>query len=110
MSYPPQPPYGTPYGYGYPVPPSHPRATMILVLGILGLVCCTPCGPFAWVMGHRALKEIRSSGGTVGGQGTVMAGYICGIIATGLLIFTVVILAIELVVVGAAVVTHQPAH
>jgi hypothetical protein len=112
VSYPPQPPYGTPppYGYGYPVPPNHPQATTILVLGILGLVCCTPCGPFAWVMGQRALKQINSSGGTVGGHGQVLAGYICGIIATGLLALTVVILVLEFVVFGAALVTHHPAQ
>ena len=112
VSYPPQPPYGTPppYGYGYPVPPNHRQATTILVLGILGCVCCTPCGPFAWVMGRRALKEIDSSGGTIGGRGTVLAGYICGIIATALLVLTVVILVLEFVVVGATLVTHHPAQ
>jgi Domain of unknown function (DUF4190) len=111
MSYPPQPPYGTPpqYGYGYPAPPpNHPRATTILVLGILSLTCCGLCGPFAWVMGHGALKEINSSGGTIGGHGQVMAGYICGIIGTVLLLFTVLILVLEFVVFGAAVMTHHP--
>jgi hypothetical protein len=108
MSYPPQPPYGTPppYGYGYPVPPNHPQATTILVLGILGCVCCSPCGPFAWVMGHRALKEIDSSGGTVGGRGRVLAGYICGIIATVLLILGVVAGVLNLV---ATLATYHPA-
>lgn len=99
MSYPPQPPYGTPpqYGYGHPVPRNHPQATTILVLGILGLTCCTPCAPFAWVMGHRALKEINSSGGRLGARGQVLAGYICGIIATALLALSLVIVVLDLV-------------
>jgi hypothetical protein len=107
MSYPPEPPYGTPpqYGHGYPVPRNHYRATTILVLGILGLVCCTPCGPFAWVMGHRALREINSSGGRIGGHGKVLAGYICGIIATALLALTLVIVALRI----AALMTNHPA-
>lgn len=55
---------------------------IILVLGILGLVLCPLCGPFAWVTGRRALEAIDSSGGTIGGRGQVLAGYVCGIVAT----------------------------
>jgi len=28
------------------------RGTLVLVLGILGLVCCMPCGIVAWVLGN----------------------------------------------------------
>ncbi len=87
-----QPPYSygqPPYGYGEP--PDHPQATTILLLGILGLVLCQVLGPFAWVMGRRALKEIDSSGGTIGGRGQVVAGYVCGIVATVLIALTVVL-------------------
>jgi hypothetical protein len=103
----PQQPYGAPppgaYGqvpYGaYPVQ-DHPQSTMVLVLGILSLLLCQVVGPFAWVMGNRALREIDASGGQIGGRGTVQAGRICGIIATiflalGLLaLVAVVILAV----------------
>ena len=35
------------------------RGTLILVLGILGLViCCAPLGIVAWVMGTGDLKEM----------------------------------------------------
>ena len=89
MSNPPQPPPGAPPPYGY-VPANHPRATTILVLGILGVAACPGLGPFAWVMGRRALKEIDSSGGTIGGRGQVLTGYICGIAGTVLLALYVV--------------------
>jgi Domain of unknown function (DUF4190) len=107
MSYPPQPPYGAPppYGYGY-VAPNHPQATTIMVLGILSLTCCSLCGPFAWVMGHRALREIRASGGTIGGHGQVMAGYVCGIIGTVLLVVSLVLVVLEFVVFGAFALHH----
>ncbi len=112
MSEPPQPPSGAPppSGYSHPAPPYHPRAITILVLGILGVTMFYPLGPFAWVMGRRALKEIDSSGGTIGGRGLVLAGYICGIVATVVLALVVVILV--LVAVGAAIllVTRHPAQ
>ncbi|MEU4340073.1 DUF4190 domain-containing protein [Nocardia sp. NPDC023852] len=103
MSYPPQPP---PYGYpaygAYGAQPDHPQATTILILGILSLVLCQLVGPFAWVMGKRALNEIDASGGAIGGRGNVNAGYICGIIATVLLILSlsVVVLVVVLGVLG----------
>ena len=99
MSYgtpPPPPGYGGPqYGapqYGGP-PPNHPKAVTILVLGILGLVCCGVVGIIAWVMGNTALREIDSSGGAIGGRGMVQAGRICGIVATCLLVLGVVVYA-----------------
>jgi len=87
MTYPPQ--YGNPYApYGYP-PQDHPQATTVLVLGILGLVLCQFCAPFAWFIGKRVLTEIESSGGAIGGYGSAKAGYICGIIGTVLLLLYV---------------------
>lgn len=99
MSYPPQPPPGAqpPYGYGQPVPADHPRATTILVLGILSLVLCPLLGPFASVMGRRALNEIDSSGGTIGGRSVVKAGYVCGMITTVIILLYVVLGVVALV-------------
>ena len=80
--YPPQFPYGPPVR-------DHPQATTILVLGILSLVVCGVLGPFAWVMGSRALHDIDASQGSLGGRSSVNAGRICGIIATVLLVLGV---------------------
>lgn len=66
----------------------HPQGTTVLILGILSLVICQILGPFAWSMGNKALKEIDSSGVPVSNQSSIQAGRICGIIASVLLIFT----------------------
>ena len=64
MSYPP-PAYGYP---AYSPPPDHPQATIVLILGIVGMMFSPSCAPFAWVLGRRALNEIDASGGAVGGR------------------------------------------
>jgi hypothetical protein len=80
---PPQVPYGAPQAPAYGAfAPDHPQATLVLILGILGLVLCQVISPFAWVMGNRVIKEIDASGGTVGGRSSANAGRICGIIGT----------------------------
>ncbi|MGZ4581735.1 MAG: DUF4190 domain-containing protein [Nocardioidaceae bacterium] len=84
-SYPPPPQGGPAYA------PQHPRATLALVLGILSLVICSVLGPFAWVIGGNAVKEIDASGGQLGGRGLAQAGRICGMIATVLLILGAVV-------------------
>lgn len=94
MSYPP-PAYGYP---GYGPPPEHPRATLVLVLGIVGLVFCQFCAPFAWAMGRRALNEIDASGGTVGGRSNVMVGYVLGIVGSVFLILAALALIAYIVV------------
>ena len=110
MSYPPQPPPGARppygYGYGYPAPADHPQAVTILLLGILGLMMCQLLGPFAWVMGHRALREIDSSGGTIGGRGMVLAGYVCGIAASALFVLFAVVAVIYVVIIVVVIATH----
>ncbi len=79
----PQQPMQPPYG---PPPPNHPQAITVLVLGILGLVVCGILGPFAWVMGNRAVREIDASRGALGGRTEANVGRILGIVATVLLI------------------------
>ncbi|WP_062993344.1 DUF4190 domain-containing protein [Nocardia anaemiae] len=105
MNYPPPPQYGSPYGYpAYGPPQDHPQAVTIMILGILGLLMCQVLGPIAWVMGKKALNEIDASGGAIGGRGSVQAGYICGIIASILLILTLafVIIIAVFAVIGAS--------
>jgi hypothetical protein len=72
-------PYGSPYGG---MPQSHPQGTVILVLGILGLLICGPLGIAAWVMGNNAIAEIDRNPAGYSNRGQVQAGRICGIIAT----------------------------
>ncbi|MEV4801603.1 DUF4190 domain-containing protein [Nonomuraea sp. NPDC049421] len=86
------------YGPGYygPPPQSHPNGTTILVLGILSLVVCGVLGPFAWVMGNKALQEIDSSGYVYENRGQIQAGRICGIIGSIWLILLVVLFGLAL--------------
>ena len=65
------------------------RGTLILILGILGLVVCGPCGIAAWIMGNGDLKEIDAGTMDPTGRSTTNAGRICGIIATILMILAV---------------------
>ena len=77
----------------YPPPaPQHPQTTTILVLGICSLVLCQVLGPFAWVMGNKALREIDGSHGQLTGRDTVNIGRILGIIATALLVLGILVL------------------
>lgn len=85
---PPAPPSAPGYGMGAGVPANHPRAVLILVLGILSIVCCGIfTGIPAFIMGKKALAEIDASGGTIGGRGMVQAGWICSIV--GMVLFVI---------------------
>ncbi len=64
----------------------------MLVLGILGIVACGVCAPFAWVMGNRVLAEIDASNGALVGRDYANIGRICGIVGTVLLILAAVML------------------
>jgi hypothetical protein len=87
---PPPPPYGAPPPGAVPAA-NHPRATLILVLGILSIPCCGLfTGIPAIILGNNAKKEIAASGGTIGGSGAVNAGYICGIIGTVLSVIGII--------------------
>lgn len=66
--------------------PEQSQATTILVLGILGLICCAPLGIAAWVMGNRELQAIDAGLRNPDNRGTANAGRIIGIIATVLLV------------------------
>ncbi|GAA1523144.1 DUF4190 domain-containing protein [Nocardioides humi] len=107
MSYNEPPNYGTPppppaggYGAGGYGGGDHPQGTTILILGILGLVCCGPLGIAAWVMGNKAIKEIDANPSAYTNRGTVNAGRICGMIATILMIVGIVAYIILFAIAG----------
>lgn len=110
--YAPPPGYGPPPGYrAYGQPGSgpfgpareHPQGTTILVLGILSLVLCQIMGPIAWVMASKAQKEIDLDPASYTNRGNVVAGKVLGIIASVLLIVSVIAwIAIIGLIIGAA--------
>jgi len=80
--------------YTPPPPPAPPapasasnQAITALVLGILGLVCCSILAPVAWYLGHNEGRAIREGRSPAAGEGMAMAGKILGIIGTILMIF-----------------------
>ena len=80
------------------------RGTLVLVLGILGLVCCFICGIIAWVLANKDIKEMDEGIMDPEGRGITQAGKICGIVsialqAVGLLIWIGTML---LAIIGAA--------
>jgi hypothetical protein len=101
----PQPPYDprqVPPGW-YPGPaayrlPDHPDATKAMVIGLIALVggftCYVPLalGPWAWVVGRRAVREIDAQPGRYEGRGQAMAGFVTGVIATVLLLLGVLLI------------------
>ena len=96
---PPQVPYGAPMPPGYgPVPPDHPQATTVLILGIVSIVVCGVVAPIAWVMGNRVVREIDASGGALGGRSNANVGRILGIVVTVLMIATFALGVLGLIV------------
>lgn len=79
-------------------------AIAALVLGILGLVICPLCAPFAWVMGRKAEQAVDASGGRLSGRGEATAGKVLGMVACVLTILLIV-LFIVLIAVGAGLST-----
>jgi hypothetical protein len=76
-----QPP-GAPGGYGQPQQTS-PLAIVSLVLGIVGLLCCTlfVLGIAAVVTGYMARKQIAESQGRLKGGGMATAGLVLGAVS-----------------------------
>lgn len=66
------------------------RGTLILVLGILGLLVCQPVGIAAWLMGSADLKQIAAGTMDPEGKSLTQIGKILGIIAVVLLVIGVV--------------------
>lgn len=71
----------------YAMQPEHPNATTVLILGILALVLGGVTGPFAWVMGHKARRQIRENPGMYRDGGMLTVGWVLGIVGTCYLAF-----------------------
>jgi hypothetical protein len=58
-------------------------AIWALALGLIGVVpCCSFAGPIAFFLGQSSRNRIRSSGGTLSGEGMATAGWIMGIVGS----------------------------
>ena len=65
------------------------RGQLILILGILGLVCCMPLGIVAWVMGAADMKLIKAGQIPESERSLTQAGMILGMVSVGLAVLVV---------------------
>jgi hypothetical protein len=70
--------------------PQTVNGTTILVLGILGLVFCQIFGPFAWVMGNKAVAAIDAGRADPAERSNANVGRILGIIGTVFLVLGII--------------------
>jgi hypothetical protein len=109
-------PYGQPGPYAGvpypPQPPTHPSATLSLVLSLVAVVgsfvgVTLFLAPVGWVLGSRALREIDANPQQYSGRDTAMAGKVIGIIGTILLVLSIlaVVAFIAFFILTAATVT-----
>lgn len=66
------------------------RATMLLVFGILGIICCFVFAILAWVMGSGDLKAMAAGEMDRSGEGMTNAAKILGIVGCVLAILGLV--------------------
>ena len=79
------------------------RGTLILILGILGIIMCQPLGIVAWIMGNKDLKEIAAGTMDPEGKSLTQWGKILGIVAVVLLIIGILIFGLSMILgIGAA--------
>ncbi len=80
-----------PPSMGGPPPAGNPvNGTLILVLGILGLVCLPILSPVAWIMGNSAMATLNAGGGDESQRGMANIGRILGIVGTVLMILYII--------------------
>lgn len=75
-----------PYGYGAALLPEHPNSTLVLVLGIVGLITNFIAFPFispvAWYLGAKARRDIAHNPGVYRDNGKLTAGLALGVVGT----------------------------
>lgn len=99
--------YGGQYGQaGYGAQAEHPRATAVLVLGILGLFFA-PLGIIGFFLGQGARKEIRN-GAPYQWGGSLKIGWIISLVVTILFVIGLVLTLLVLVF-GGALIANDPA-
>lgn len=114
----PYPPAGQPYppagqsyppaGQSYPTAPlmTDDKAVWALVTAVGGyFLCPIILHVVAWVLANQSLSTIRSSGGTIGGEGVASVARVLAIV--GLVLYGVAILLVVLLLVVGVVVASN---
>ena len=92
-AYPPAFPPGP--GYGAAMVQPH-RGTTVLVLGILGLLVCSPLAFVAFFMGRNDLAAMDAGTMDPAGRGTTNVGRILGLVGMAILVVTLVAVLLSL--------------
>jgi uncharacterized membrane protein len=71
--------------------PEQSQATTILILGIVGLLCCGPLGIVSWIMGNKELKAIEEGRRNPAQRSTANAGRVIGIVAVVLWVLAAIL-------------------
>jgi hypothetical protein len=101
-------PIPAPPAAGAPREYRHPHhGSLVLILGILGLVMCFGFGIAAWVIANSDLAAMRRGEMDASGEGLTRAGKVCGILSVALAALGI---AIALFAVFALGVTLQHDH
>ncbi|MDX2130942.1 MAG: DUF4190 domain-containing protein [Planctomycetota bacterium] len=78
------------------------RGTLVLVMGILGLVVCVICGILAWMWGKEDLKAIDAGQMDPAGRSLTQVGKILGMVSVILNLVILGIWVLMMVVAGGA--------
>lgn len=97
---PPFPPSFPPPPANDPPPAQVPGGVAALVLGVLSIVLCPLCGPFAWSLGRKGEQAADASGGALAGRGLATAGKVLGMIGTFFLFLLIVFLVLSVAIGG----------
>ena len=73
------------------------RGSVILTLGILGLVVCPLLGIAAWQMGNEDLRHMRYGRMEPSGRDLTSAGRVLGLVATGIFVFQLIVIGLILI-------------
>ena len=80
------------------------RGSVILTLGILGLVVCPLLGIAAWQMGNDDLSHMKYGRMEPSGRDLTSAGRVLGMVATAIFVIQIIILFVF--VIGTLVLGH----
>jgi hypothetical protein len=79
------PPYGTPGIGPGPGGTRSVNGTLLLIMGIFGILCCNILGPITWALSNSAMATINSGEGLESERGQVSTARILGMVGTGVM-------------------------
>ena len=92
------PGYGPPYpgGPGYGTAQGTTNPTLLIVLSIMGLLCCQILAPITWVLCNNALQTIGSEGAPESERSTVNVARIIAIIGCVIFVLRIIVIIARL--------------